>query len=583
MTRKQFVYSTLAAGIVFTVAAATPKLYHESSPSTSVVSITEANPVVGELDLIHGRQWNYMQGVSRNGDVLDIVYEGFKIVQQGGARGQDNPPVNEYGVYLMTIGNFSISAQLKNIRGEAGLTLYANPPIIFDEQRYDSKEVRVTIKNDTFWVGINYGNSIGWKISRMYNFNQLEVNTVEIIRQIHELTFIVNGQTVGAIDEKGVFNSGKVWFGLDAVNPGDSFSLSGLKAQALDAKSSVNAVDSSQLKINTTDSMGLNTLAEQKRPGFKIGAAMSLAPSVSDPKYNQLAFGGNFGLMSIENALKMQFVQPQPNVYSFQEGDALVDLAARHNMQVHGHAIVFGEANPKWVQDIAKNKPNRIKRIMLDRIARLVGHYKGRVASWDVVNEPLEDDDFFVTGSHELRHNIWYNSIGPDYLSQALIATHQADPNAELFINDYGMEGSGPRWDAMIKLATNLVEQGVPLTGIGFEAHVDTISRDKIDFTLLPQHFRQLAQLGLKARISEMDVGSSAGKDLQSQQFTDGLRTCINAPNCSSFTVWGVSDIYGAGNEITDRDKLRVYGGRLWDKKYKPIKAVGEMQKLLTN
>lgn len=372
MIRGRFMCLILAVGTQFIITAVIPGLYFKSNCAISADGITKANFETDELDLINGQQWNYVPGVSRNEDWLDIVYEGFKIVHQHDANNQDNPPVNEYGVYLTTSGNFSVSAQLRNIRGEAGLTLYANPPIIFDEQRYDAKEVRVTIKNDTFWAGINYGNSLGWKVSKSYLFNQ------------------------------------------------------------------------------------------------------------------------------------------------------------------------------------------------------------------QVVNEPLEDDRFFVSGSRELRHHIWYNSIGPNYIHEALTVAHQTDPDAELFINDYGLEAAGPRWDAMIKLATDLVKQGVPLTGIGFESHVDDFTTDKINFTVLQQHFRQLAQLGLKARISEMDVDPRAGKDLQAQQFTGGLKVCINALNCSSFTVWGVNDTYGAGNEITNRDKLIVYGGRLWDKKYRPIKAVGEMQQLLT-
>jgi endo-1,4-beta-xylanase len=313
-----------------------------------------------------------------------------------------------------------------------------------------------------------------------------------------------------------------------------------------------------------------------------MGAAMALGSAVSDPAYATVAFGGTFGSMTTENALKWQFVHPQENTYTFQEGDALVVLAKRHNMKIHGHALVFGEANPRWVQDLpvaTEADKDKVKQVMLDHIKTVVGHYKDKMSTWDVVNEPLADNDNFDTDNgYTLRRHKWYQAMGQDYIAQAFQAAHAADPKAKLFINEYGMEEDGERWDTMYALVSQLKSQGVPIDGVGFQSHVYE-SGDRISAVVLRKHMQQLAKIGLLSRVSENDVYSDDGQTVQAQQYADVFSACLHEPSCISYTTWGVSDRY---DTFRDDDGSIQYGQDfLWSDTMTPTPAVTKLQALL--
>jgi endo-1,4-beta-xylanase len=210
---------------------------------------------------------------------------------------------------------------------------------------------------------------------------------------------------------------------------------------------------------------------------------------------------------------------------------------------------------------------------MIEHIKMVAGHYKGKVTSWDVVNEPFDDESW-----DGLRPNIWYTAIGEGYIAKAFIAAHEADPNALLFINDYGLEDDSERWDAMLALVSKLKKQGVPLDGVGFQAHVYERS-DKIDPVVLQRHIRQLAAAGLKARISEMDVYSEDGAAVQSSQYSQVLKVCLAEPNCIAFTSWGVSDKYDWFKD--DDGSLQQGEDFLWNRAMQPTPAVAAMQQIL--
>ena len=141
-------------------------------------------------------------------------------------------------------------------------------------------------------------------------------------------------------------------------------------------------------------------------------------------------------------------MHPLPGVYDFHEGDALVALAQQHGLKVHGHTLVFGEANPRWVRDLPAAQ---LEQTMTDHIAHVVGHYKGKVSSWDVVNEPFDDTEW-----DQLRPHLWERAMGESYIQKAFAAAHAADPNALLFMNDYGLEVDGDRWNALLALVNKL-------------------------------------------------------------------------------------------------------------------------------
>ena len=133
---------------------------------------------------------------------------------------------------------------------------------------------------------------------------------------------------------------------------------------------------------------------------------------------------------------------------------------------MRGHTLLWHEQLPAWITQGTWTRAT-LEPVLKQYVQTVVAHYRGKVDSWDVVNEPLADDG-------TLRQNLWYRVIGPDYISLALQWARQADPNVKLFINDYGAERPSAKRDGLLRLVNDLRSRGVPLDGVGFQAHFTT-------------------------------------------------------------------------------------------------------------
>lgn len=551
---------------------------HVSKATTPV-----AGRPLGDIDVL-ASGWQYHPGVESRADGLHVTYLGSSIVQQDGAEGQDDPAFNSYGTYLHADGDFEITAAIRDIHGSASLRLYEALPIIQDEFRVEPKSIEMKIKNNKLivsqWAGYVNQDLYSQTPTKSYEYDMTtkSENTLTVRRQGGQTILLLNGQYV-ADASKYVVAGSDLWFGLSTDSPGGSWTLARLSAKGLPG-SDVRLVNTQRTAPVKKDAQGLQMLANRERSGFLIGAAMALSPLVNDPQYASAALGGNFGSMTTENALKWQFIHPQRDVYDFRDADAIVDVAKKNGLAVHGHTLVFGEANPTWVQDMpiatTSNKAD-IKQTMLDHIAKTVGHFKGRIASWDVVNEPFADMDGDLA-SDSFREHIWFRAMGKEYIQAALRAAHAADPGAKLYINDFGLEEDGERWSAMLALVTDLKSQGVPIDGVGFEAHVYETG-DEIDPSVLRSHIKALAAIGLSSRISEMDVNSDNGTTAQAEQYADVFGVCLSEPTCVSWSTWGVTDRYDMSQSDTNR--LQYGQDLLWDTSVSPTPALEHIKQVL--
>jgi endo-1,4-beta-xylanase len=537
---------------------------------------------VVKIDLLK-EGWDYMPGVVVTSDGLHITSLQRAIVKQDGTLGQLNPSVNLYGAHLSAAKDFTLTATLADIKGGASLRLYESAPVIQDEFRIEPKSIDIAVQGKT----LTLSSWAGYASQGIYDQSPTSVRSYPIAENASELVIArrdgrmsvaVNGHSVAQMTAAESIDSSTVWFGLSAAQPVDSWTLKELKVSSDDPRS-IALVNTQKTTIHRdSGAQKLQVLARHQRPNFLIGAAMALGPTVADAQYRQVAFGGDFGSMTSENALKWQFIHPQPGVYDFKEADALVAIAKKNNLTVHGHTLVFGEANPAWVQDqptTTNEDKAAIERVMLDHIHQTVGHFKGRIGSWDVVNEPLADDDNSPVG---LREHIWYDAMGEAYIAKAFTAAHTADPSAKLYINDFGLEADGERWNAMYDLVARLKKSNVPIDGVGFEAHVYQPG-DEIEDTTLRSHIRALAALGVTSRISEMDVYNDGDADAQADQYAAVLGICLSEPSCVSWTTWGVSDRYDSS--LDDAGQV-VYGQDfIWDKDFRPTPAVDALQKVM--
>ncbi len=166
-------------------------------------------------------------------------------------------------------------------------------------------------------------------------------------------------------------------------------------------------------------------------------------------------------------------------------------------------------------------------------------HFKGRLTSLDVVNEPFDLDQ-----GTSLQQNIWYRIFGPGYPAIVSRAVHDADPDVRQFINENGADVPGERQDALLELARDTNARGGHIYGVGLQSHVYNLETDAISAEDLTATLDLFEDAGLHVRISENDVTDDRGTDAQAEQYATVLATCLRSPTCVSYTTWGVDDRY---------------------------------------
>ena len=258
--------------------------------------------------------------------------------------------------------------------------------------------------------------------------------------------------------------------------------------------------------------------------------------------------------------MKPQALSPRPGEFTFEEADALLDLAESKGIAVHGHTIAFTEAMPRWMRELPTGSAEEREasaEVLLDYVTTVVTHFRGRLASLDVVNEPFDVDQGTM-----LQENVWYRVFGPDYPVVVSQAVHDADPDVRQFVNENGADVPGPRQDALIRLAVTTNEQGGHIDGVGLQSHVYDLGTDAISADDLATTLAAVAEAGLVARISELDVTDAEGAEAQAEQYATVLATCLRSEVCVSWTTWGVDDRY---DWYVDDDHLQQGHDLLFD------------------
>ncbi len=240
------------------------------------------------------------------------------------------------------------------------------------------------------------------------------------------------------------------------------------------------------------------TLKDTYKDYFLIGAALNRAQIYEEDKRAVNIVKAQFNTISPENALKWETVNPQPDKYTFETADRYVAFGEENKMFIVGHTLLWHQQTPDWVFKDAKgnflNRDGLLKRLR-EHIFTVVGRYKGKVKGWDVVNEALNDD-----GS--LRQTNWLKIIGEDYIAKAFQFAHEADPNAELYYNDYSLERE-PKLKGAIALIKKLKTDKIPITAVGLQGH------NSLTFPTRAQQekaIREFVKLGVKICITELDI-----------------------------------------------------------------------------
>lgn len=555
----------IGAGTVYGRSRSHSRKFNTGTPFvTPTVTLTPTKAEDNE-NLLSG-QWQYMPGMTKDGLGFVIHPTKISIVEQDGIVSTPNPPINLFGTHLENItGDFEINSTVQlNTSKAAFIQLYGKTPIIADEFRVERQSVRLKIQSGKLTVSLWNGSGQEPVLEQTYSFVPDSSINLNIARKGKKLFFTINNIQAGSIPDNGIFQSGQLWFGLDS--DGGDWIFAGLNAQKLNG-GSYDIKDASTFVNAVHDLQGLQVLASKKRPDFIVGMAMAPGPIASDPEYEKIALDSNmFGSMTPENQMKMINLQPQRGVYTFELADGLVKMAKQNGIKMHGHTLVFGEANPPWFNALpvqTNEDKGVIRQVMIDHITKVVKHFGNDINSWDVINEPIADyDDFDADSGRIYRNHKWFQAMGENYIITALKTAYQANPNAILFINEYGLEEDGERWDTFInmlnKLKNELQIQGIPTDriGVGFQAHVYE-SADIINASVLRRHIEQLEKIGFKTQISEMDVYSDDGNAIQAQQYSDIFSACLDEKNCIAWRGWILSDRYDL---FVDDDGSIQYG-----------------------
>jgi endo-1,4-beta-xylanase len=249
-----------------------------------------------------------------------------------------------------------------------------------------------------------------------------------------------------------------------------------------------------------------------------------------------------FDSLTPENEMKWGALEPQPGRFDFDAADRLVSFAAENGIRMRGHTLVWHNQLGHWVKGM---RADALRAAMARHIQNVVGHWKGKIAQWDVVNEAIVDGP-----GGELRSDSPFAVLGPTFIDEAFRLAHAADPQAQLFYNDYEIEGGDtPKGEAAYALCKRLKQAGVPIHGIGFQMHVDPRAWPSAD--QMRRNFERYAALGLAIEITEMDVavgeipGTIEEKLQRQREITrDIVAACVAVDKCSGITFWGATDSY---------------------------------------
>ncbi len=274
---------------------------------------------------------------------------------------------------------------------------------------------------------------------------------------------------------------------------------------------------------------------------FIVGASVNVSLMKNNAKYSGVVTK-EYNSITAENAMKFGGLHPAENTFFWTDADYLVSYAQANNKRIHGHTLNWYTSLPAWVTNYVGDS-TAWENLLKTHIQTVVTHFKGKVASWDVVNEAFNDDG-------TLRNSIWVQKLGADYIARCFQYANQADPDALLFYNDYGNEYSSAKRTAINNMIADFKNRNIPIHGIGMQFHMTYTQSD----ANISAAITSAASTGLKVHISELDIRVNNDKTftvftstLAAQQaarykFVVQTYNALPASQKYGITTWNVGD-----------------------------------------
>ena len=273
--------------------------------------------------------------------------------------------------------------------------------------------------------------------------------------------------------------------------------------------------------------------------GIRAGAGATIARLVAeDPDY-AAAIVRHFNALTPNAELKWQATQPRRDVWNFAGADRLVDFAEEHGLAVRGHTLVwahedFYDVLPQYVNDVTD--PGLLREVTREHVDGVMRHFAGRIHRYDVVNEPL------TIAGDDLHDNVYRRLLGDLWVAEVFRMAREADPTAELWLNENLALSRPGKADTLYDLVTRMIADGAPIDGVGFQGH---FLGNPPDPAQVEATVRRFAALGLRIAITEMDYPmprSADGPELQRGVYQGIVAGCLRVPACEEITVWGIDD-----------------------------------------
>ncbi|WP_373720907.1 endo-1,4-beta-xylanase [Bacteroides heparinolyticus] len=242
------------------------------------------------------------------------------------------------------------------------------------------------------------------------------------------------------------------------------------------------------------------TLKDALGDKFLIGTALNTRQSSGQDTNAVKVVKKHFNAIVAENCMKSEVLQPEEGRYDFRQADEFVKFGEDNGMTVTGHCLIWHSQCPRWflVDKDGKNVSAEVlKQRMKEHITTVVSRYKGRILGWDVVNEAIMED-----GSY--RKSKFYEILGEEFIPLAFQYAHEADPDAELYYNDYNMHEPGKR-ATVVKLVNDLKKRGLRIDAVGMQGHV---GMDYPDLSEFEASMEAYAAIGAKVMITEFDMSA---------------------------------------------------------------------------
>jgi len=309
--------------------------------------------------------------------------------------------------------------------------------------------------------------------------------------------------------------------------------------------------------------------------GLRIGAEVN--PRFLDESDYAAALIRDVDMLVPGNALKWGPLERRRHILDFAGADRVADFAAKHGMAMRGHTLLWHDMLPKWL-------PKRLARTGKDpatpirhHILTVAGRYRGRMHSWDVVNEAIEPNDGRADG---LRKSPFFEALGPGYLDLAFHTAAEADPSARLVFNDYGYEWGWEvgrqRRRATLRLLEDLLAKGVPVHALGIQGHLDPGMEGAMDMAALGRFCDEVADLGLAIQVTELDArdtsvsGSIEARDrIVADAYARFLDVVLARPATEAVLTWGITDRHSWLTNFFPRTDGEMVRGLPYDAEYR--------------